>query len=34
MALNLGQLRLVRLNQPPDSTGEIQIKAIAIDDLK
>jgi hypothetical protein len=33
-ALNLGQLRLVQLNQPPNLTGEIGIRAIVIEDLK
>jgi hypothetical protein len=33
-ALNLGQLRLVQLNQPPDLTGEVCIRALSIEDLK
>ena len=33
-ALNTGNLRLVQLNQPPALTGEICIRAIAIEDLK
>ena len=32
-ALNLGQLRLVQLNQPPILTGEICVRAILIEDL-
>ena len=30
-ALNLGQLRLVQLNQPPDLSGEICIKSILLE---
>ena len=33
-ALNLGQLRLVQLNQPPELTGEICVRAVVIQDLK
>jgi|ERR1700722_9511577 len=33
-ALNMGQLRLVQLNQPPALSGEICIRAVLIDDLK
>ncbi len=33
-ALNLGQLRLVQQNQPPDPTGEIFVRSISIDNLK
>jgi hypothetical protein len=33
-ALNLGQLRLVQLNQPPMLTGETGIRAVLIEDLK
>lgn len=33
-ALNLGQLRLVQLNQPPTPTGEICVRAVLIEDLK
>ena len=33
-ALNLGQLRLVQLNQPPDLNGEICIRVVLIEDLK
>ena len=31
-ALNLGQLRLLQLNYPPDLTGEISIRNISIED--
>ena len=31
-ALNLGQLRLVQLNQPPDLTGEICVQSILLED--
>ncbi len=33
-AMNLGQLRLVQLNQPPELTGEICVRAVLIEDLK
>ena len=33
-ALNLGQLRLVQLNQPPQSIGEICVKSILLEDIK
>ena len=33
-ALNLGQLRLVQLNQPPQLTGEICVKSILLEDIK
>jgi hypothetical protein len=33
-ALNLGQLRVVQLNQPPDLTGEVCIRALSIEDMK
>ena len=33
-ALNLGQLRLVQLNQLPALTGEICIRAILLEDIK
>jgi len=33
-ALNLGQLRLVQLNQPPILTGEICIRTILSEDIK
>ncbi len=33
-ALNLGQLRLVHLNQPPDLTAEVCIRALSIEDMK
>jgi hypothetical protein len=32
-ALNLGQLRLVLLNQPPELTGEVHIRSILLDDI-
>jgi hypothetical protein len=32
-ALNMGQLRLVQLNRPPDSSGEICIRAIRLEDI-
>lgn len=32
-ALNLGQLRLVHLNQPPNLTGEVCIRALSIQEL-
>jgi len=31
-ALNLGQLRLVQLSQPPDLTGEICVQSILLED--
>jgi len=33
-ALNLGQLRLVQLNQPADFTGEICVQSILLEDIK
>jgi hypothetical protein len=33
-ALNLGQLRLVQLSQPPELTREICIQCVLIEDLK
>ena len=33
-ALNLGQLRLVQLNQSANRTGEIYIRSILLDDIK
>jgi hypothetical protein len=32
-ALNMGQLRLVLLNQPSELTGEIRIRSILLDDI-
>jgi hypothetical protein len=33
-ALNLGQLRLVQLNQPPGLTGEVCVRSILLEDIK
>jgi hypothetical protein len=33
-ALNLGQLRLVQLNQPPELAGEICVQSILLGDIK
>jgi hypothetical protein len=33
-ALNLGQLRLVQVNQPPDLTGEVCVHSILLEDIK